>query len=587
MYILGISCFYHDASAALLKDGAIVAAAEEERFTRKKHDISFPINAIQYCLESQNITINDINYIGFYEKPMLKFERVLSQHLETFPKSFKTFLSSIPSWINEKLRVPSIIKKKLKYNRGIFFVEHHLAHAASAFLMSPFKKSAILTIDGVGEWTTTAFGIGEGNNIHLLKEIKFPSSIGLLYSTITAYLGFSVNNSEYKVMGLSPYGLMEKEKNSYYNKLKKIIDIKEDGSYRLDMSYFIYHYADRMPSKKICNLLGGPIRKPGSELTKRHKDIAAALQMILEEVMTRILNHIHKVTKLDNIVLAGGVALNSVYNGKILQKTPFKNIWIQPDAGDGGTSIGVASYIYHTILGHKRNFVLRNVYLGPEFSTKEIRLFLDKNNIKYSEFKDERELIKTTAKLIYEDNVVGWFQGRMELGPRALGTRSILSNACNPKMRDILNLKVKHREKFRPFAPVVCKDDALKYFDCDKPLPEPTDFMLVVYQIKKRWHKRIPAVTHVDGSGRLQTISRHQNPLYYDLIKEFGKLSGIPILINTSFNIRGEPIICTPYDAYKCMMGTGIDYLIMDKFIIKREDNPQDIWDSEKYAKED
>jgi len=586
MYILGISCYYHDASAALLKDGEIVAAAEEERFTRKKHDTSFPINAITYCLQSQNIIIKEIAYIGFYEKPLLKFERVLSQHLEMFPYSAKTFLSSMPSWITEKLRVIKTIRKKLKYSGDVLFVEHHLAHAASSFLISPFEKAAILTVDGVGEWTTTTYGLGDGNEINLMKEIKFPHSIGLLYSTITAYLGFSVNNSEYKVMGLSPYGIMDKEKNEYYSKLKQVIDIKEDGSYRLDMQYFIYHYADRMPSRKLCRLLGGPTRRPETEITQRHKDIAAALQMITEEVITKMLNNLHTVTKCDNLVIAGGVALNSVYNGKILRNTLFKRIWIHPNASDGGTSIGVASYIYHTILGRKRNYIMTNAYLGPEFSANEIKRFLDENGIKYSEFENKEELVQTTAKLINEDHVVGWFQGRMEWGPRALGARSILSNAGNPKMQEILNLKVKHREKFRPFAPVVCEDDALKYFECDVPIPEPTDFMLMVYPIKKEWRDKIPAVTHVDGSGRLQTIRRSQNPLYYDLIKEFGRLSGIPIMINTSFNIRGEPIICTPYDAYKCMMGTGIDCLVIDKFLIKRTDNPQDVWDSEKNAKD-
>lgn len=575
MYILGISCYYHDASAALLKDGFIVAAAAEERFTRKKHDTSFPINAVNYCLKSQNITINNIDYIGFYEKPFLKFERVLSQHLEMFPLSFKTFLISLPSWINEKLRVPKTVKKKLKYEGDILFIEHHLAHAAGSFLVSPFQKAAILTLDGVGEWTTTAYGIGEGNNIQLMKEIKFPSSLGLLYSTITSYLGFTVNNSEYKVMGLSPYGLIDKQKNPYYEKLKHVIDIKDDGSYRLDMSYFIYHYADRMPSRKLCRLLNGPVRKPESGITQRHKDIAAALQMVYEEVLFKILNHVYNESKCENIVLAGGCGLNSVANGKILRNTPFKRFWAQPDPGDGGTSIGAASYIYHTLLGNKRKFVLKDAFLGPGFSTAQVKDFLDENRIKYSQFKNEKELIRTTAKLIYENNVVGWFQGRMEFGPRALGSRSILSNACNPKMKEILNLKVKHREKFRPFAPVVCEDDALTYFDCDRPIPEPTDFMLVVYPIKGEAQKKIPAVTHVDGSGRLQTIKRFQNPLYYDLIKEFGKLSGISILINTSFNIRGEPIVCTPYDAYKCMMGTGIDCLIMDKFLIKKEDNSE------------
>jgi len=584
MYIIGISCYYHDASAALLKDGIIVAAAQEERFTRKKHDTGFPINSIRYCLSSQNITIKDIEYIGFYEKPFIKFERVLFQHLEMFPLSLKTFLSSIPSWINEKLRVVRVIRKKLGYRKDILFIEHHMAHAASSFLISPFEKAAILTTDGVGEWTTTTYGIGKKNKIHLMKEIKFPNSLGLLYSTITAYLGFSVNNSEYKVMGLSAHGTMDRKSNPYYEKLKKVIDIKEDGSYRLNMDYFVYHYKDRMPSQKLCELLNGQIRKSESDVEQRHKDIAAALQLILEDVMTKMLNYIYKITKQENIVLSGGVALNSVYNGKILKNTKFKKVWIHPDPGDGGTSIGVASYIYHTILGKKRNFVLSNPYLGPKFSEEEIKKILDKNKIKYSDFKDEKELIKKTAKLIYDNNVIGWFQEGMEWGPRALGARSILSNPCNPKMQEILNLKVKHREKFRPFAPVVCEEDALKYFDCDNPVPEATDFMLMVYPIKKKYHKKIPAVTHVDGSGRLQTIRKFQNQLYYNLIKEFGKLSGIPILINTSFNIRGEPIICSPYDAYKCMMGTGIDYLVMNKFLIKREDNLRDAWDSEKYA---
>ncbi|MAE13465.1 hypothetical protein CMO92_02785 [Candidatus Woesearchaeota archaeon] len=586
MYILGISCYYHDSSAALLKDGVIVAAAEEERFSRKKHDNSFPIRAIKYCLASQNISIKDVKIVGFYEKPFLKFERLLSQHMDMFPLTLKTFLSSTPSWINQKLRVISKIRKSLKYKGDVLFIEHHLAHAASSFLVSPFKKAAIVTVDGVGEWTTTTYGVGDGSDIQLLKEIRFPHSLGLLYSTITAYLGFSVNNSEYKVMGLSPYGCMDRKKNPFYQKLRKVIDIKDDGSYRFDLRYFLFHYKDRMPSEKMCRLLGGPIRKDESEISKRHQDIAAALQMVLEDAMTLILNHAYKVTKCENLVMSGGVALNSVYNGKILRNTKFKKVWMQPNATDGGTSIGVASYIYYTLLDYKRSFVQRDAFLGPEFSREHIKHFLDRNGIVYSEFKNDKDLVKQTAQLIRKNNVIGWFQGRMEWGPRALGSRSILSDATNPDMQEILNLKVKHREKFRPFAPVVCEDDALKYFECDKPIPEPTDYMLMVYPIKKKWQKKIPAVTHVDGSGRLQTIRRNQNKLYYDLIKEFGKLSGIPILINTSFNIRGEPIVCTPFDAYKCMMGTGIDYLVMDSFLIKRDDNPRDKWDSEKYAKD-
>jgi len=586
MYILGISCYYHDASAALLRDGKIVAAAEEERFTRKKHDVSFPLNAIKYCLESQNLTIDEVEYIGFYEKPFLKFERVLYSYLETFPKSWKSFLSSMPSWINQKLRVMRVIRKKLKYKKDVYFIHHHMAHAASTFLVSPYKKAAIVTVDGVGEWTTTTYGVGEDTNITLMKEIRFPSSVGLLYSTVTAYLGFSVNNSEYKVMGLAPYGDMNRKTNKYYNKLQKVIDVKEDGSFRFDMSYFVFHYATKMPSRKFCKLLGGPIVERDTEMTKRHQDIAAALQLITEDIIFKIVKHVHKITKTDNLVMAGGCALNSVGNGKILRNSPFKNIWIQPNATDGGTSIGAAAFIYNTILGKKREYVLRDAYLGPKFTTKEIKEFLDSGKIGHSEFKDEKEMIKKTAKLVYDNSVVGWFHEGMEWGPRALGARSILANPCNPEAKELLNSKVKHREKFRPFAPVVCEDDALTYFDCDKPVPEPTDYMLMVYPVFDKWHKIIPSVTHVDGSGRLQTIRRKQNPAYYDVIKEFGKLSKVPILINTSFNIRGEPIVCTPQDAYKCMMGTGIDYLVMDKFLIAREDNPKDIWDSEKYAKD-
>ena len=585
MYVLGISCYYHDSSAALLKDGKIIAAAEEERFTRKKHDNSFPNQAILYCLKQANITINQVDHVGFYEKPFLKFERVLSQHIYMFPRSLKTFLMSMPSWITEKLRVVKKIKK-LGYKKGVFFVDHHLAHAASTFLVSPFQKAAILTVDGVGEWTTTTYGIGENNQIRLMKEIKFPHSLGLLYSTITAYLGFSVNNSEYKVMGLSPYGNMDKTTNPYYAKLKKVLDIKEDGSFKMDMSYFAYHYKDTMPSQKLCDLLDGPISKRDAEMTQRHKDIAAALQMVFEEVMTKMLNHVHKVTQCDNLVLSGGCALNSVYNGKILKKTPFKNIWAQPNASDGGTSMGAASFVHNCILGNPRNYTMQSAFLGPGFSTEEVRSFLDTHKINYTAFSSDQELIETAAQLIFNNNVIGWFQGRMEWGPRALGSRSILSNPCNPEMRHILNQKVKHREKFRPFAPVVCYEDALTYFECDDPVPDPTDYMLMVYPIRDEFRKKIPAVTHVDGSGRLQSIKRDQNPLYYDLIKKFGGLSGIPILINTSFNIRGEPIVCTPFDAYKCMMGTGIDYLVIDKFLVKRDMNRHHMWDSEQYAKD-
>ena len=578
MYVLGISCYYHDSSACLVKDGQLIAAAAEERFTRKKHDTRFPEKAIAYCLKEAGITMRQVDYVGFYEKPLVKFERMLSQHLDMFPRSLPTFLQAMPSWINEKLRLPRTLKKKYKYKGPVLFVEHHMAHAASSFLLSPFKSAAIVTVDGVGEWTTTTYGKASGNDITILKEIKFPHSLGLLYSTATAHLGFSVNNSEYKVMGLSPYG-----KPTYYDRFRKIVDVKEDGSYRLDMSYFIYHYKSRMPSEKYIELFG-PVRKPSDEVTQHHNDIAASLQKITEDIVIAILNNVHKATGEKNLCLAGGVALNSVCNGKILSRTPFKSIYIQPEAGDGGTSIGVAFYIYNTILKNPRNFVMTHAFWGPGYTTQEVKQFLDEHGVKYSVFKNDDELVKKTADLIYNDNVIGWFQGRMEWGPRALGSRSILSNACNPKMKDILNLKVKHREKFRPFAPVVPVEDAMKYFECDEPIPLPTDFMLMVYPIVKKFQEKIPAVTHVDGSGRLQTIRKEQNPNYWRVIKEFGKRSGIPILINTSFNIRGEPIVCTPEDAYKCMMGTGIDYLVMDKFLIKRDDNPQHMWDSEANA---
>lgn len=577
MNILGISCFYHDAAACLMKDGIVVAAAEEERFTRKKHDTSFPINAVNYCLKEGGIVINQVNYIGFYEKPLLKFERLLSQHLEMFPLSFWSFYNALPSWLNEKLRVPSVIRKKLKYKGDVLFIEHHLAHAASAFLVSPYEEAAILTVDGVGEWATASYGYGKGSDITLLKELRFPNSVGLLYSTVTAHLGFSVNNSEYKVMGLSPYG-----KPAYYDNFKKIVNIQEDGSIEFDMDYFDYHYKMTMPSKKFIEEFG-PIRNPTDEVTQKHKDIAASLQKITEEILFKMLNHLYKETKMKNLCMAGGVALNSVANGKITKNTNFKDVWIQPAASDAGTSLGAAAYVHNTIIGNKRKYVMKSAYLGPSFSMGYIKNFLDNNKIAYKTFKSDEALVKMTARLIYENHVVGWFQGRMEWGPRALGARSILSNAANTKMKDILNLKVKHREHFRPFAPVVSKEDVYDYFEIDK---DEEPFMLFVYPFREDKRKLVPSVVHVDGTGRLQTTSKEENPLYYGVIKEFEKLSGVPILINTSFNIRGEPIVCTPENAYKCMMGTGIDYLVMEKFLIKREDNPKDMWDSEKIARD-
>ncbi len=574
MNILGISCFYHDASATLIKDGIVIAAAEEERFSRVKHDMRFPANAIKYCLKEGGIDASQLDYIGFYEKPLIKFERLISQYIDTFPKSFMAFERSMPSWLSEKMKVESAIRKNLRYKGEVLFIDHHMSHAASAFLVSPFRKAALLTADGVGEWSTTTCGIGENSSIRLLKEIRFPHSLGLLYSTVTAHLGFSVNNSEYKVMGLSAYG-----QPAYHDKFKKIIEIRDDGSYALDMSYFDYHFKLSMPGKKFLKEFG-PTRKKHEPVEQRHKDIAASLQKVTEEVLFKMLNHLHKETKCRNLCMAGGVALNSVANGKIKRNTPFRNIWIQPASSDAGGSMGVAFYIYNAILGNKRKYALNTAYLGPSFSRDYIKNFLVFRGIKYRELEN---VPKEVAKLICNNNVVGLFQGRMEWGPRALGNRSILSNPCNPKMKEILNLKVKHREEFRPFAPAILKEHVHKFFDIDK---DEENFMLFVYPIKESKRKLIPAVTHVDGTGRLQTISRKQNPLYYDIIKEFGRMSGVPVVINTSFNIRGEPIVCTPEEAYKCMTGTGIDYLVMENFLVSRQENKRDWWDSEKIAED-
>lgn len=582
MYIVGISCYYHDAAACLLRDGEIVAAAEEERFTRKKHDSSFPHQALAYCLKKANITMQEVDYVVFYEKPLLKFERLLFQHLAGFPKTLLVFLRSLPHWLSVKLRIQHTIRRGLRYRGQLYFIHHHMAHAAASFLVSPFSHAAVCTIDGVGEWTTTTLGYAEGNAIELRKHIQFPHSLGLLYSTVTAYLGFSVNNSEYKVMGLAPLGNPE----PYRERFKKIIYWKNDGSYQLDMSYFDFHTSDHMPSQKFCELFGGPPRAEESELLQKHKDIAASLQWVVEEIVMTMLCHLYEETKCPNLVMGGGVALNSVANGKILQRTPFKNVWIHPNATDGGSSVGAAYYVYNTILNHERSHTFSNPFLGPAYTDDEIENFLNTNEIRYHRFVSREALVTQTADIIWANHVVGWFQGGMEWGPRALGARSILSNPCNQDMKEILNTKVKHREPFRPFAPVVCFEDAVTYFECDTPVPEPTDYMLMVYPIRPEYREKIPSVTHADGSGRLQTIRREQHPLYYDVIKAFGERSGMPILINTSFNIRGEPIVCSPYDAYRCMMGTGIDCLVMGLFLIWRHENAAHQWDSEAMAKD-
>jgi len=565
MNILGISAFYHDSAAALICDGKVIAAVQEERFTRVKHDFGFPMNAIKYCLKEGGIEIKDLDCIAFYDKPFIKFERILATCIATFPRSLPSFLKAIPLWVNEKLWTPQIIKRELDYEGDILFIEHHLSHAASAFLLSPFEEAAILTLDGVGEWATATYGIGRDKSIELLKEIRFPHSLGLLYNAFTYYLGFKVNSDEYKVMGLAPYG----EPRYYDLIMNELVHVKEDGSFKINMKYFAYDYGLKMTNRHFDNLFGDPRRKPESELTKKHKDLAASIQKVTEEIMLRAAKHLHKVTGLKKLCLAGGVALNCVANGRILRETEFEDIFIQPAAGDAGGALGAAAYIYSALLGKERTSKMKNSYLGPNFSNKEIEAYLKNGNIEYEELNDE-DLVNKTAQLLIDKKVIGWFQGRMEFGPRALGARSILADPTNPDAKYIVNSKIKFREEFRPFAPTVLVDRVNDYFELTTPSP----YMLLVAQVRED-KRNIPAVTHVNGSARVQTINRSDHPLYYDLINNFYKKSGCPVILNTSFNLRGEPIVCTPYEAYLCFMRSGLDYLVLGNFILdKTKMNP-------------
>jgi len=561
MNILGISCYYHDSAACLLKNGVVIAAAEEERFTRKKHDNNFPKKSISCCLKEGRIDMRDIDIVAFYEKPLLKLDRILQMSLETYPKSFLNFYKILPGWLTSKLKIPSKLKKKLNYNGKIFFTEHHQSHAASAFFASPFKEAAIITVDGVGEWSTISIHYGKDNEIKTLKETYFPNSLGLLYSTITAYLGFKVLSDEYKVMGLAAYG-----KPSYYEKFKeKLIDVKEDGSFSLNMDYFSYIHKEQMFSNKFEKEFGKR-RNPGDNIEERHKDIAASLQKVTEEIMSLIANHAYKLTNSKNLCMAGGVALNCVANGKLLQKRLFEKIFIQPAATDAGGSIGAALYTYHQILKKDRSWIMNSAYLGPSFNNKEIKNFLDKNQVKYTKLSD-KNLVKNVANLLSQDKIVGWFQGRMEFGPRALGNRSILANPKNPEMKDIVNKKVKHREEFRPFAPSILIEKASKYLMHNYDSP----FMTINFETNSNARKKIISATHVDGTARAQTISQERNKLFYDLIKEFEKLTNVPALLNTSFNVKGEPIVCNLEDAYNCFMNTGIDYLVLGNYLISKD----------------
>lgn len=561
MNILGISCFYHDAAAALIRDGVLLSAAQEERFTRKRHDPSFPFHAVRYCLDAAGISPSDLDYVVFYDKPLVKMERILLTSIAMFPRGLPTFLKALPVWLKEKMWIPQTIREKLSFEGEILFAEHHLSHAASAFLVSPYEEAAILTIDGVGEWETSTVGKGSGTDIKLLCATHFPHSLGLLYSAFTYYLGFRVNSAEYKVMGLAPYG----EPRYYETIMTNMVHLYDDGSFRLNMKYFTYHYGLTMVGRKFERFFGHPRRLPETPLTQFHKDIAASLQKATDTVVVAMARQARRQTKARKLCMAGGVALNCVSNSKVLEQADFEDVFVQPAAGDAGGALGAAFYVYNTVLQKPRQFVMNHAYFGPEYSDSEIERLLESKGVRYTRC-DRQTLLSETARLISEQKVVGWFQGRMEFGPRALGNRSILADARNPRNQSIVNLKIKFRESFRPFAPTVLEEKTSNFFDWDRPSP----FMLFVAQVRKD-RRTIPAVTHVDGSARLQTISRNQNPLFYDLIAEFERQTGCPVVINTSFNVRGEPIVCSPEEAWRCFIRTEMDCLVMGSFIVEKE----------------
>jgi len=574
LYILGISCFYHDAAACLLKDGQIVAAAQEERFTRNKHDDNFPSNAIDYCLKEESISVKEISFIGFYDNPFLKFERVLESYIDSFPTSYTAFKAAVSIWLKEKLWIKDLIKKKLNYKGEVYFCEHHLSHAASSFLVSPFKEAAILTADGVGEWATTTFGRGKDSNIEIIKEIRWPDSLGMLYSAFTYYLGFKINDGEYKLMGAAPYG-----KPKYAKLIKEhLIDIKEDGSFKINLDYFEYHRALRTINNKFEDLFGGPAKDPNDKFDQRHWDVAASIQEVTNEIMLKIANYLYKETSLKNLCLGGGVALNCVANSKILEQTPFERIFIQPAAGDAGGALGVACYLDNKIFKNGRRTDFPHPYLGPAFGNEEIKKYLEEKKIIYH-YLDDKELVKKAAELINKQQVIGWFQGRMEWGPRALGNRSIIADARNKENWQRVNLKIKFRESFRPFAPSVLEEKVEEYFKIPKDVygdNTPSAYMLLIAKVKGG-NKGIPAVTHVDGSARLQTVSKKQNSLYYQLLKEFESLTGCPVIINTSFNVRDEPIVCTPDDAFKCFVRTQMDYLVIGNYLLNKKEMKKEL----------
>ena len=589
MYVLGISCFYHDSAACLVRDGDIVAAAQEERFTRKKHDPRFPQNAIKWSLEEEGITAQDIDVVVFYDKPILTFERLLMSYLTVAPKGLRSWLEAMPLWLGQKLFIPKVIQRETGYQGDVLFTEHHEAHAASAFYPSPFNEAAILTIDGVGEWTTASYGFGKGNELALLKELHFPDSLGLLYSAFTYFTGFRVNSGEYKLMGLAPYGV-PRYKDLIFSEL---VDVKEDGSIRLNLRYFDFLGGLRMTNRRFDKLFGGPPRKPEAEITQREMDIAASIQTVTEEVVLKMANHVYSETGQKNLCLAGGVALNCVANGRILRESPFENIWIQPSAGDAGGALGAALSVWYRYLGNERAHPngcdsQQGSNLGPSFPNEGVKAFLDSKGYPFYELADAKRT-RIIAEQIAQGNIVGYMCGRMEFGPRALGARSILGDPRSSDTQTVMNLKIKYRESFRPFAPSVLEEKASEYFDINTPSP----YMLLVADVKeerripqpsgdgiqmlerlKAKRSDIPAVTHLDYSARLQTVNQNDKPDYYAVIAEFEKLTGCAVIVNTSFNVRGEPIICSPEDAYRCFMRTEMDILVIENCILYKEDQP-------------
>ena len=596
MRILGISAFYHDSAAALIEDGRIAAAAQEERFTRKKHDASFPRNAVRYCLEAAGAKLSEIDHVVFYDKPFLKFERLLETYIAFAPRGFRSFQMAIPLWLREKLFQKSLLRTKLRefdedFSAGkLLFAEHHLSHAASAFYPSPFEKAAVLTMDGVGEWATTSAATGEGNRLEIFQEIHFPHSLGLLYSGLTYYIGFKVNSGEYKVMGLAPYG----EPKYAQLILDHLIDLKPDGSFRLDMSYFDYCTGLTMTNERFAKLFGQPVRSPDQLLTPFHMDAAASIQAVLEEAVLRLTRSLARRTGARNLCLAGGVALNCVANGKVLRDGKFDRLWIQPAAGDAGGAVGAALAAFHQFKGGPRNIAatdgMSGAFLGPEFSESEIERRLTACGARYAVL-GEDDMIEATAKALSDQLAVGWFQGRMEFGPRSLGARSILGDPRSPTMQKNLNLKVKYRESFRPFAPAVLREDVTDWFELDSDSP----YMLIVADVRKDKRRamsaeeqalfgidklniarsEIPAVTHVDYSARIQTVSMETNPRFHRLLTRFKARTGCPVLVNTSFNVRGEPIVCTPEDAFRCFMGNELDVLVVGNCVLRKsEQNP-------------